>query len=100
MIGDGSLWALSMPSHTPGSTFYLARTTDGPVLLTGDTCHTRWGWDHAVTPGTYTADHGVNSESLGQLLALAELAESTTVYVGHGLSGTDARVAAQGQSSR
>ncbi len=97
VIGDGSLWALSMPGHTPGSTAYLARTTDGPVLLTGDTCHTRWGWDHAVTPGTYTADHGANSESLGQLLALAELAESMTVYVGHELSGADTGVAALGQ---
>jgi glyoxylase-like metal-dependent hydrolase (beta-lactamase superfamily II) len=40
VFGDGSLWALLVPGHTPGSTAYLARTTKGPVLLTGDTCHT------------------------------------------------------------
>jgi hypothetical protein len=33
----------------------LARTTTGPVLLTGDTCHTRWGWDNSVEPGTSRA---------------------------------------------
>ena len=32
------------PGHTPGSTAYLVRTGQGPVLLTGDASHTRWGW--------------------------------------------------------
>ena len=48
VFGDGSLWALSMPGHTRGSTAYLARTPKGPVLLTGDTCHTVWGWENEV----------------------------------------------------
>jgi N-acyl homoserine lactone hydrolase len=86
VIGDGSLWALSMPGHTPGSTAYLARTTQGPILLTGDTSHTRWGWDHDVTPGTYTADHEANRDSLAQLRALSALVPSMTIYVGHELS--------------
>lgn len=52
VFGDGSLWALWMPGHTPGSTAYLARTPQGAVLLTGDVCHTAWGWRNGVPPGT------------------------------------------------
>lgn len=83
VLGDGSLYALAAPGHTPGSTAYLARTTDGPVLFTGDCSHTRWGWDHGVTPGTYTVDHDANADSLGALKALADAVPGLVVEVGH-----------------
>ena len=54
VLGDGTLFAIWTPGHTAGSTSYLARTPDGPVLFVGDTCHTAWGWEHAVEPGTFT----------------------------------------------
>lgn len=84
--GDGSLWALHVPGHTEGSTAFLVRTEDGPKMFTGDCSHTIWGWDHDVTPGTYTADHEQNHDSL---LALKSLAESigAEVFVGHELDG-------------
>ena len=94
VLGDGSLWALSTPGHTPGSTSYLARTTEGPVLFTGDTCHTLWGWEHGVTPGSYTADHEANAASLGELQALAEALPDLRVYVGHELDGEGTGVGA------
>ncbi|MCK6520166.1 MBL fold metallo-hydrolase [Myxococcota bacterium] len=87
LVGDGSLWALSTPGHTPGSMSYLARTTEGPVLFTGDTCHTIWGWEHNVTPGSFTSDQAMNAKSLSALKALAELLPGVTVYVGHELDG-------------
>ncbi|MCK6516652.1 MBL fold metallo-hydrolase [Myxococcota bacterium] len=87
LLGDGSLWALSTPGHTPGSMAYLARTTEGPVLFTGDTCHTIWSWEHNVTPGSFTADHAQNATSLNQLKALAELLPGVKVYVGHETDG-------------
>lgn len=83
VLGDGSLWALSAPGHTPGSTAYLARTAEGPVLFTGDCSHTFWGWEHDVTPGTYTHDHDLNAVSLGQLKALADAHPGMRVEVGH-----------------
>lgn len=83
VLGDGSLWALWAPGHTPGSTAYLARTTGGPVLFTGDCSHTRWGWDHGVTPGTYTHDHEANATSLAQLKALVVSNPGMQVLVGH-----------------
>lgn len=87
LLGDGSLWALSTPGHTPGSMAYLARTTEGPVLFTGDTCHTIWGWENNVTPGSFTADHALNATSLNNLKALAELLPGVKVYVGHETDG-------------
>ena len=57
---DGSVFAISVPGHTPGSTAFLIRTTHGPVLLTGDTSHTRWGWEHTVEPGDFTEDNERN----------------------------------------
>lgn len=83
VLGDGSLFALDAPGHTPGSTAYLARTVDGPVLLTGDCSHTWWGWEHDVAPGTYTVDHEANVHSLAALRHLAASLPGITVYVGH-----------------
>ena len=83
VFGDGSLWALWVPGHTPGSTAYLARTPKGPVLLVGDTCHTRWGWDHGVAPGSFTADAEDNARSLAQLQQLVAEHPKIDVRLGH-----------------
>lgn len=83
VLGDGSLYALDARGHTRGSTAYLARTAEGPVLFSGDCSHTRWGWEHGVTPGTYTADHEANAASLDALKALAEAHPTMRVEVGH-----------------
>jgi N-acyl homoserine lactone hydrolase len=85
VIGDGSLWALHTPGHTRGSTSYLARTTDGPMLFVGDTSHTRWGWENGVTPGTFTEDLATHRETLATLQAVVAAHPSITVYMGHEL---------------
>lgn len=83
VFGDGSLWALWMPGHTPGSTAYLARTKTGPVLLVGDTCHTAWGWRNDVEPGKFTADQARNVDSLQRLRTLVAEHPSIQVRLGH-----------------
>lgn len=80
---DGSVFAISMPGHTPGSVAYLIRTTRGPVLLTGDTCHTRWGWEHTVEPGDFTRDNERNLKSLKSLKALVARHPQIEVRLGH-----------------
>ena len=94
ILGDGSLWALSTPGHTPGSTAYLALTTAGPVLFTGDACHTWWGWNHGVEPGTFTADAPTGIESLAHLKALVAAHPQIRVFPGHELDGEGTGVAA------
>jgi glyoxylase-like metal-dependent hydrolase (beta-lactamase superfamily II) len=55
VFGDGSLWALWCPAILRQHRLSRAHA-QGPVLLTGDASHTRWGWDHDVAPGTYSGD--------------------------------------------
>ena len=83
VLGDGSLWALHVPGHTPGSTAYLARTPKGPVLLAGDACHTSWGWEHGVEPGTFSKDLPRSAHSLQTLEQLARRHPSLDVRLGH-----------------
>jgi len=83
VFGDGSLWAIHVPGHTAGSTAYLARTPSGPVLITGDACHTVWGWSHDVEPGTFTADHARNADSLARLRRLVAEHPSIDLRLGH-----------------
>src|SRR5580700_9768118 len=85
VFDDGSMFALSVPGHTRGSVAYLVRTTHGPVLLTGDTSHTRWGWEHGVEPGSASADRARNRISLLELKALVARHPQIQVRFGHQL---------------
>lgn len=87
VFGDQSLFAIWSPGHTPGSTSYLARTTHGPVLFTGDVCHTVWGWDHEVAPGEFTADRAENERSLAKLERLVKAHPGIDVRLGHQARG-------------
>ena len=80
---DGSVFAISVPGHTPGSTAYLIRTTHGPVLLTGDTCPTSWGWGHTVEPGDFTEDNERNLKNLKRLKNLVANHPQIEVRLGH-----------------
>nr|WP_283816419.1 MBL fold metallo-hydrolase [Bradyrhizobium liaoningense] len=83
VFGDGSFFAIQSPGHTPGSMAFVVRTTAGPVLLTGDTCHTRWGWDNGVEPGSYIDDRERTRKNLLALKALSERHPKMIVKLGH-----------------
>jgi N-acyl homoserine lactone hydrolase len=90
LFGDGSFYALHVPGHTTGSTAFLARTTKGPVLLTGDCSHTRWGWENGVEPGLFSDDASGNVKSLAALKKLADAHPRIRVVVGHETEGEGA----------
>jgi len=83
VFGDGSLWAIHSPGHTPGSTAYLVRSTEGVQLLVGDACHTRWGWNHGVEPGTFSENQQQSVGSLKVLKMLAKQFPAIKVHPGH-----------------
>jgi N-acyl homoserine lactone hydrolase len=83
IFGDSSVLALSVPGHTRGSTAYLVRTPQGPVLLTGDTSHTRWGWEQGVEPGSSSVNSAQNLHGLLLLKALVAQHPNIEVRVGH-----------------
>ena len=83
VFGDGSFWAIWVPGHTAGSTAFVARTPNGPVLFTGDACHTTWGWQNGVEPGTFSEDQPKSAVSLSRLEKLVERHPHIDVRVGH-----------------
>jgi len=96
VFGDRSVFALHVPGHTPGSVAFVARTPQGPVLLTGDACHTRWGWEHGVEPGSFSHDRPKSAESLARLRRFAERHPRMDVRVGHQSQAPGRSVAATG----
>jgi N-acyl homoserine lactone hydrolase len=80
---DGSVFVLSVPGHTPGSVALLVRTTQGPVLFTGDSSHTRWGWDNGIEPGNFTEDGPRNLQNLLRLKELVKRHPNIDVRLGH-----------------
>jgi glyoxylase-like metal-dependent hydrolase (beta-lactamase superfamily II) len=82
-FGDSTLFVISVPGHTPGSLAFLVSSDDGPQLITGDTCHTRWGWENTVSPGSFTEDQQQNQQSLEWLKDLAASIPGIRVHPGH-----------------
>jgi glyoxylase-like metal-dependent hydrolase (beta-lactamase superfamily II) len=86
VFGDGSFWAISTPGHTVGHLSFVAVTKRGPVLLTGDVSHTRWGFEHGVTPGGFNdGDPKDSRRSLDELIAFKKAFPELTVVLGHEL---------------
>jgi N-acyl homoserine lactone hydrolase len=83
VFGDGTVRALHVPGHTPGSTAFVARTPAGPVLLTGDACHTAWGWEHGVEPGSFSNDRPQSAASLERLRRFASKHPAMQIRLGH-----------------
>lgn len=83
VFGDGSLFALHGPGHTPGSTAYLVNSTQGLHLMVGDMSHTAWGWVNGVEPGSFSQDQPQSAVSLQNMKRLVTLLEDVTVHPGH-----------------
>lgn len=84
LLGDGSVWAISTPGHSPGHLSFVVNSTEGPVLLTGDASHFAWGFEHGVGP--YTPSAGTREEaqrSLERLRAFARAYPQARVFFGH-----------------
>ena len=83
IFGDGSVWALHAPGHSPGSTAYLVNAVDGPKLIVGDAVSTRLGWDDAMpqpAPASARADAEASAERLRRFAAAHPEIE---VFLGH-----------------
>jgi N-acyl homoserine lactone hydrolase len=51
--------------------------------MTGDVCHTAWGWGNDVEPGSFLAERDAGRESPLALKALSKRHAKMTVKLGH-----------------
>ncbi len=87
VLGDGSVWMISTPGHTPGHAAVLVRAEDGPWLFTGDTVWVnahlgdvhRPAWVRALLD----AERPALEESLAWVRWLARSCEGLRVVTGH-----------------
>ena len=79
---DGSFLALYTPGHSNSHLSYFLNTANGPILLTGDASHTRYGFENGIEPG-WVNDQSLALNSLNQLRQLAKDYPTIKVIFGH-----------------
>lgn len=83
IFGDGSIWAISTPGHSAGSTAYLINATDGPKLVVGDAVSTRLGWEQQMPQPVAPAARADAEASAERLRRFAAAHPTVTVFLGH-----------------
>jgi len=83
VFGDGSVWAIHTPGHSPGSTAYLIRAVDGPRLVVGDAVSTRLGWEQAMPQPVPEAARVDAERSAERLRRFAADHPEIEVFLGH-----------------
>lgn len=84
VFGDGSVFAIHVPGHTPGSTAYIVNAVDGVHLMTGDTDHSRAAWlGERIDLSAFEADLDTLWRSLAQLKSVAAGIPGIRVHPGH-----------------
>jgi len=82
IFGDGSFLGIDTPGHSSGHISYLLFTSDGPLLLTGDVSHTKYGFEHSIEPG-WVDNRAEAVKSLNQLIQLSKIFSEIQVIYGH-----------------
>jgi N-acyl homoserine lactone hydrolase len=83
LLGDGSLWAISTPGHSPNHVSYLVNGQSGPVLITGDAAAYHAQLEHEIRPNSGVADQAAAIRSLASLRELQKRFPRLRVMVGH-----------------
>jgi len=83
ILGDGSIWAVSTPGHTPGHISYLINGLKGPILLTMDACFIQDNLKLKIAPSDYTWDIKVAQKTLDKIIEFSEDYPEVRVICGH-----------------
>ncbi len=82
IFGDGSFLGIHTPGHSSSHLSYLLMTEEGPILLTGDVSHTKYGFVNNIEPG-WVDDRKLAVQSLSQLVKFYALYPELRVIFGH-----------------
>lgn len=83
VFGDGSIWAISTPGHSAGSTAYLVNAVGGPKLVVGDAVSTRLGWEQQMPQPVAPAARAAAETSAERLRSFAAAHPNVEVFLGH-----------------
>ncbi|MCP4113304.1 MAG: MBL fold metallo-hydrolase [Desulfobacteraceae bacterium] len=89
IFGDGSFWAISTPGHRKGHVSYFINGKNNSVLLTGDACDIKSGFDHAVGPGFGSYDKPEAQQSLEKMISFVNKYPHVKVVFGHEVTWTE-----------
>ncbi len=79
VFGDGTVWVLRAPGHTPGHSMLLVRLKEkGPVVLVGDAAHFRENYDHERVPG-FNFDRAQTIASIQRIKQIEKNIKATVI---------------------
>ncbi len=82
IFGDGSFLAIHTPGHSNSHLSFMLITSQGPVLMTGDASHTKYGFQHQIEPG-WAHDRQAAEKSLSQLVKFHQYFPHLRIIYGH-----------------
>ncbi len=83
LLGDGSLWAVHTPGHTPGHISFILNAMEEPILLTIDAAFIYDNLKLGVAPSEYTDDVEKAQETLEKITEFLSIYPQVRVLVGH-----------------
>jgi glyoxylase-like metal-dependent hydrolase (beta-lactamase superfamily II) len=83
IFGDGSFWAVDTPGHRKGHVSYLVNGKEKAVLLTGDACDIKLGFDFCVGPGFGSHSKRLAQKSLERMIEFKNTYPQVQVFFGH-----------------
>ncbi|OPY27899.1 MAG: Hydroxyacylglutathione hydrolase [Methanobacterium sp. PtaU1.Bin242] len=85
LLGDGSLWAIWTPGHTPGHISYLLNGLDGPVFFTMDAAFIYENLKQGVASSDYTWNVKMAQKTLEKIITFLKIYPQLRVGAGHEL---------------
>ena len=83
IFGDGSFWAIHTPGHRKGHVSYLLNGKERVILLTGDACDIKLGFDRLVGPGFGSYNMSEAQRSLERMREFVDRYSQINVFFGH-----------------
>jgi len=83
VFGDGSFWAVHTPGHRKGHVSYFVNGRERAVLITGDACDIKRGFDFCVGPGFGSYHIRKAQQSLERMRAFSDRYPGIDVFFGH-----------------
>lgn len=89
LFGDGSIFAVSTPGHTPGHVSYLINSSDGPYFVSGDQVNIPENLEYNIPPGYYSSDMELAEGYFMQIREFLNAYPQVKLLMGHSIEGRE-----------